>query len=307
MLSNYYFHCDEELLAWRTIGVAARMALKMGLHRKRSLLDNYKTPEDWAKAVRTFWCVYALDRRWSFGTGLLFALNDRDIDPELPQPKLQKILSMSLVDLAETSDIYVRQQAAFNYFLLSALAVVLLAVCNAPDVFWESCRDSFSTSIALVRGFSRQSHASKRLWRSIRGLLPAVKALGLKVQRGDAKEGCERRAKDGRAAVRQSIDSSDRMGGGASTVQDGPPHDVAFDMALGQVIANPSPDADSTLPDIYQMSNDLMGLFDAFGEARTGSVMMEPMESFLPDQTYMSPGYPAEISRRFQDLIWKYN
>lgn len=62
------------------------MALEMGLHRKRSLLTNFKTPEEQAKAARTFWCVYALDRRWSFGTGLSFALNDRDIDPELPEP-----------------------------------------------------------------------------------------------------------------------------------------------------------------------------------------------------------------------------
>jgi hypothetical protein len=27
-----------------------------------------------------------LDRRWSFGTSLSFALVDRDIDPELPEP-----------------------------------------------------------------------------------------------------------------------------------------------------------------------------------------------------------------------------
>ena len=36
--------------------------------------------------MRTFWCIYALDRRWSFGTSLSFALQEDDIDPELPEP-----------------------------------------------------------------------------------------------------------------------------------------------------------------------------------------------------------------------------
>jgi hypothetical protein len=27
-----------------------------------------------------------LDRRWSFGTGMPFALQDTDIDPDLPKP-----------------------------------------------------------------------------------------------------------------------------------------------------------------------------------------------------------------------------
>jgi hypothetical protein len=84
--SVYYFQIDEDLLAWRTIGNASRMALEMGLHRRRSLMDNYKSPELQERATKVFWCVYALDRRWSFGTGLSFALNERDIDPELPEP-----------------------------------------------------------------------------------------------------------------------------------------------------------------------------------------------------------------------------
>ncbi|XP_044714413.1 fungal specific transcription factor domain-containing protein [Hirsutella rhossiliensis] len=86
MLSIYYFHCDDELLAWRTIGIAAREALEMGLHRRKSLFDNFKDPDTRRLATRVFWCVYVLDRRWSFGTSLSFALSDRDIDPGLPEP-----------------------------------------------------------------------------------------------------------------------------------------------------------------------------------------------------------------------------
>lgn len=66
--------------------MAARMSLEMGIHRKRILLDNFKRPEDQDFAIRAFWCIYVLDKRWSFGTGLPFALNECDIDPELPEP-----------------------------------------------------------------------------------------------------------------------------------------------------------------------------------------------------------------------------
>lgn len=37
-------------------------------------------------AMLTFWSVYCLDRRWSFGTGMPFALQDSDIDPNVPKP-----------------------------------------------------------------------------------------------------------------------------------------------------------------------------------------------------------------------------
>ncbi|GKT61573.1 fungal specific transcription factor [Colletotrichum tofieldiae] len=86
MISIYYFFSDEELLAWRNIGIAARAALEMGLHQNLSLTDNFPDPEIRSLAVRVFWCVYVLDRRWSFGTSLSFALFDRDIDPNLPEP-----------------------------------------------------------------------------------------------------------------------------------------------------------------------------------------------------------------------------
>lgn len=81
--SIYYFHSDDELLAWRAIGVAAREALEMGLHRKRSLYDNFTDTSARQTALRVFCCCYILDRRWSFGTSLSFALVDGDIDPSL--------------------------------------------------------------------------------------------------------------------------------------------------------------------------------------------------------------------------------
>jgi hypothetical protein len=60
------------------------MALEMGLHRRESLEKNIPHAPTQRQAVIIFWCIYVLDRRWSFGTGMPFVLQDSDIDPSLP-------------------------------------------------------------------------------------------------------------------------------------------------------------------------------------------------------------------------------
>ncbi|RMZ87867.1 hypothetical protein DV736_g4908, partial [Chaetothyriales sp. CBS 134916] len=86
LTATYYFQTDEETQAWRFIGIAARVCIEMGLHRRDSLLKTFTNEAEYQQALRTFWSVYALDRRWSFGTGMPFALQDADIDPSLPEP-----------------------------------------------------------------------------------------------------------------------------------------------------------------------------------------------------------------------------
>jgi hypothetical protein len=81
----YFFHRDDEALAWRIIGLAARQCLEMGLHR-RETYDIFTDAEERNTAIRTFWTVHILDRRWSFGTGMPFALQDADVDPNTPKP-----------------------------------------------------------------------------------------------------------------------------------------------------------------------------------------------------------------------------
>lgn len=82
----YYFHIDDEELAWRMSGFAARQCLELGLHRRETYTELFSDPEEHTTAVQTFWSIYILDRRWSFGTGMPFALQDSDIDPDLPKP-----------------------------------------------------------------------------------------------------------------------------------------------------------------------------------------------------------------------------
>ena len=84
--ATYQFHSDEEGQAWRLIGLAARLCYELGLHRKDSLVKSFRNQEDYLNAIRLFWIVYALDRRWSFGTGMPFALQDADINALIPEP-----------------------------------------------------------------------------------------------------------------------------------------------------------------------------------------------------------------------------
>lgn len=58
----------------------------MGLHRGDILARTLMSEEERSQASRLFWSIYVLDRRWSFGTGMPFAIQDSDIDPGLPEP-----------------------------------------------------------------------------------------------------------------------------------------------------------------------------------------------------------------------------
>jgi hypothetical protein len=62
------------------------MCIELGLHRRDSLYKVVTGEEERSNAIKLFWSIYVLDRRWSFGTGMPFALQDTDIDPNLPEP-----------------------------------------------------------------------------------------------------------------------------------------------------------------------------------------------------------------------------
>uniref|UniRef100_L7JMF8 Fungal specific transcription factor domain-containing protein n=1 Tax=Pyricularia oryzae (strain P131) TaxID=1143193 RepID=L7JMF8_PYRO1 len=97
LYAGYRFLNNEEIFAWRVVGQVTRLCLELGLHRREGLM---KIPEeDRNTAITTFWASYVLDRRWSFGTGLPFAVQDDMIDPRLPRldeyPYLAAMISYS--------------------------------------------------------------------------------------------------------------------------------------------------------------------------------------------------------------------
>ena len=84
-----------------------------------------------------------------------------------------------ITQLNQTSDIYQLQQVTFNWFLVSALAVLFLAVAQSPTQFSNHCKEEFYMALELVKGFSTQSYISRRLWKSIRSLRKLGPQLGL--------------------------------------------------------------------------------------------------------------------------------
>ena len=371
----------------------------MGLHRKQSLLTHFQDPNTRAFAMQVFWVVYELDRRWSFGTSLSFALDDRDIDAELPEPDgehpyfkcmvtyarlcsrvwealppygsplqwipkekedylgfltqnwlssipeeiqfrhprlggapepqpriLHRLRTLCylrgnyirllihrhhvlnpdnvkadmqsarlVVDIAKdsievlvhfnrTSDIYVRQQAIYHFYLLNALAIMLLAVCHAPSTFVETCRDSFGDAVELVKGFSRHSSASRRLWKSIRGLLPIVKSLSGGEHGASAKaNGGGPRIATQRPAIQNNyLPRTGETGSEANNLwQDGPTYAAS-------------------MPDVFDMSNDLMDLYNAIGSHDTAQRIQS--DSVATD--WSGPGWEVdEISGHLWGLI----
>ena len=84
-----------------------------------------------------------------------------------------------ITQLNDTSDIYQRQQVTFNWFLVSALAVLFLATAQAPGQFSGSCKEEFYMALELVKGFSTHSYISRRLWKSIKSLRKLGPQLGL--------------------------------------------------------------------------------------------------------------------------------
>lgn len=372
-VATYHFHCDREALAWRTIGHAARMCIELGLHRSSSLLRHFPDTSERSHATRIFWCVYCLDRRWSFGTGMPFAMQDADIDPALPTPsdsleyltcmieysrlggrvwrsvagwedggelrredvgyldykitewqksipralqlqgtgqvsglsaqptsraihRLQIILLLrtnqmriliyrpvlhsassiaqnsgyaeTVVDLArdtiriltnlnQTTDIYRAQQVCFNYFLISALAVLFLASCHAPVQFSEKCKEEFYMALELVKSFSGRSYVSKRLWRTIKGLKEVGPKLGLEL--------------DTQRQARQ-LENEEDPHSSAALAMAGLAGQPIQSQLMGGSAAFGAPAIDGESPEVngFHMSNEMTNLFEAALGAGTG-------------------------------------
>lgn len=199
-----------------------------------------------------------------------------------------------LVHLHATTDIYKRQQNVFNYFLLSALAVIFLAVCHAPEIFSMPCKRTFSDGVELVRGLSRHNIVSKRLWKSIRGMIPRMNTFGFP-QNGE--DGEPRKDDETGATNEQTVPQVEVNG--EEHVPMAMPENEAFsfgDMMFGDA------DVANSVPDMFQMSESLLNLFNAFGE---GQQFLQPVPStFSEEGEYaMAAEQGKDISMRFQGLI----
>ncbi|KAL4901125.1 hypothetical protein BDW74DRAFT_181979 [Aspergillus multicolor] len=297
LLSIFHSYRDDEVISWRIVGMAVRGSMQLGLHRQETWLRTggvFPGDLQWNFASRLFWCIYVLDRKWSFGTGLPFAIQDSDMDTNLPEPgaatpyltcminyarlstkiwglvmgwrsrpkaatsdycsyldfqvqqwiqsiprelrfdpdppttpgtnnespdpdsagrsnttMLQVLLALQANQLrilvyrqnllstesietnasgalvavetakstvhmldyfSRVSDIYFQRPEPFNYFLISALAALFLAVLHAPARFSQVCKNEFYAAVDMVRRSSTRAHTSRRLQKIIRSL-----------------------------------------------------------------------------------------------------------------------------------------
>ncbi|KIN06826.1 hypothetical protein OIDMADRAFT_174002 [Oidiodendron maius Zn] len=77
LLSIYHLQCDEIVLAWRKISIAAKMCQELSLYKS--------TIGEPLWVSKMFWCIYVLDKRLSFMSGFPFTINDEDIERNVPE------------------------------------------------------------------------------------------------------------------------------------------------------------------------------------------------------------------------------
>lgn len=99
LLAGYRFLANDEILAWRVIGQVNRLCLELGIHQKEGLFA-IKDESERKNALNSFWSAYVLDRRWAFGTGLPFTVQDEDVDPDLPLPVCCWVTKAALIFIA---------------------------------------------------------------------------------------------------------------------------------------------------------------------------------------------------------------
>ncbi|KAH8592458.1 fungal-specific transcription factor domain-containing protein, partial [Bisporella sp. PMI_857] len=133
----FHFHCDEEALAWRLIGQVARMCIELGLHRRDSLFKVAKDEQQRSEAIRLFWSIYVLDRRWSFGTGMPFALQDLDIDPNLPEPKIDSGYLNAMIAYSRIGSKVWRSISSFTSSLNPTLNIEEIGYLDYQVLQWQ--------------------------------------------------------------------------------------------------------------------------------------------------------------------------
>ena len=151
----------------------------------------------------------------------------------------------TLSRLNEATDIYRSQQVCFNYFLVSALAVLFLAVAHAPNEFSRQVRDEFYQALDLVNGFSNKSYVARRMWNTIKDLRDIGPKLGL----------ISRQTK--------LTDANDRHSSAAVAMAGLAGHHV--DEIAAYASAHDSGSLDSSPLNGQQMSYELTNLFEAAG------------------------------------------
>lgn len=104
--ASYFFLSDREVLAWRAISGVMRLL------QEERVLQNYDEPQASMAASsaaagddRLYWSAFTMERRFSFSTGLPFAVRDTDIQhwPDFTDTSISTAYLKSMVDYCRIS------------------------------------------------------------------------------------------------------------------------------------------------------------------------------------------------------------
>ena len=210
-----------------------------------------------------------------------------------------------LVNLNKTSNIYSMQQNAFNYFLVSALAAVFLAVCHAPAEFGHACRNEFYDALDLVKRFSTRSSVSRRLWKSVRKLRYVGSRLGLAANDDpiDTDRTAQLPACLSNGTELSTVDQSfGREPIDNPLARDIIPDSLSNSSTTGCFVGtDPFPVSSTHVFDMGQISDDLTSFFEAFGNSDT--IRHFNIETSQDGHDLFSVRDGSEVSRLFEGLM----
>ncbi|KAJ4856772.1 fungal specific transcription factor domain-containing protein [Trichoderma breve] len=101
LASIYHYFSDDIRLAWRLCGIAGRMVMELGIHRREIFHQLFNIPSQRDKVGSTIWTIVVLDRQWSCALGIPQNFQESDFDKRLPVPEcaiyLKAMLSYGLL------------------------------------------------------------------------------------------------------------------------------------------------------------------------------------------------------------------
>lgn len=150
---------EAEYVHWQILQWAESIPEYLKLPEKQQLPISWSPASSPNRAVQRLQCLLYLRanlmRMLVYQPALLSAsaisqnTSEADMMVEIAKETIRFIFNLN-----ETSNIYRLQQVTFNYFLVSALAVILLAIAHAPSRYSAQCKEEFYLALELVKKFS---------------------------------------------------------------------------------------------------------------------------------------------------------
>jgi hypothetical protein len=206
--------------------------------------------------------------------------------------------TITLLDrLGETSEIYSCHAACFNYFLYSALTVILLAAYHGKAQFHEYCREELHMALNLIGGISAKSNIARKLWKIIKHLKVTIPDAGIlhymETQQDNPREGRNPHFRGTQATTSHQSQVFNQTSTGVRGMD-----------SFGNSIAYGEPrfSTGDYAVDGSLLSSELSDLFQAINPARFGQVPLQQFDqlgSSQPSTFPMAQTFSRDIRTMF--------